>query len=477
MTGLLHDLLDERVALTPDAPALRRGDRVWTYRELLLKSLACAEWLRARGVRRGDRVLVLAPHAPETAALVHACSRIGALHVVLSDRVRPYHLDHILADSEPAVVITGDDLPGLPDEPEDSLPTGDPCLPIDPVALIYTSGSTAMPKAVVSTHAQVRFAVAAIQDRLDYRPDDVVFCCLPLSFDYGQYQLYLSCLAGACLVLADETDAGPALLTRLVEHGVSVFPLVPSLAATLGRLVHRAGRPPERLRLVTNTGAALPATASARLRDAVPGLDVVPMFGLTECKRVTIADPNSDLTRPGSAGIPLPGTEAYAVDDDGNRLPAGEIGELVVRGQHVMAGYWRAPELTAKRFRRDEFGQPVLFTGDRCRFDADGHLYFIGRTDDIYKQRGFRVSSLEVEAAALDVPGVELAALLPPGEECQVARLAVTGDVPERDLADELGARLEEHKLPGRYHVLDDLPLSVNGKIDKKALVERLAVR
>ena len=477
MTGLLHDLLDERAALTPDAPALRRGDRVWTYRELLLKSLACAEWLRARGVRRGDRVLVLAPHAPETAALVHACSRIGALHVVLSDRVRPYHLDHILADSEPAVVITGDDLPGLPDEPEDSLQTGDPCLPIDPVALIYTSGSTAMPKAVVSTHAQVRFAVAAIQDRLDYRADDVVFCCLPLSFDYGQYQLYLSCLAGACLVLADETDAGPALLTRLVEHGVSVFPLVPSLAATLGRLVHRAGRPPERLRLVTNTGAALPATASARLRDAVPGLDVVPMFGLTECKRVTIADPNSDLTRPGSAGIPLPGTEAYAVDDDGNRLPAGEIGELVVRGQHVMAGYWRAPELTAKRFRRDEFGQPVLFTGDRCRFDADGHLYFIGRTDDIYKQRGFRVSSLEVEAAALDVPGVELAALLPPGEECQVARLAVTGDVPERDLADELGARLEEHKLPGRYHVLDDLPLSVNGKIDKKALVERLALR
>jgi len=477
VTGLLHDLLDERAALTPDAPALRRGDRVWTYRELLLKSLACAEWLRARGVRRGDRVLVLAPHAPETAALVHACSRIGALHVVLSDRVRPYHLDHILADSEPAVVITGDDLPGLPDEPEDSLQTGDPCLPIDPVALIYTSGSTAMPKAVVSTHAQVRFAVAAIQDRLDYRADDVVFCCLPLSFDYGQYQLYLSCLAGACLVLADETDAGPALLTRLVEHGVSVFPLVPSLAATLGRLVHRAGRPPERLRLVTNTGAALPATASARLRDAVPGLDVVPMFGLTECKRVTIADPNSDLTRPGSAGIPLPGTEAYAVDDDGNRLPAGEIGELVVRGQHVMAGYWRAPELTAKRFRRDEFGQPVLFTGDRCRFDADGHLYFIGRTDDIYKQRGFRVSSLEVEAAALDVPGVELAALLPPGEECQVARLAVTGDVPERDLADELGARLEEHKLPGRYHVLDDLPLSVNGKIDKKALVERLALR
>ncbi|WNV85129.1 class I adenylate-forming enzyme family protein [Umezawaea sp. Da 62-37] len=477
MTGLLHDLLDQRASLTPHAPAVRRGDRIWTYHDLLRKSLACAEWLRAKGVRRGDRVLVLAPHAPETAALVYACSRLGALHVVLSDRVRPYHLDHILADSEPAVVLTGDDLGELPDEPAGAPPSGAPCLPVDPVALIYTSGSTAMPKAVVSTHAQVRFAVAAIQERLRYRADDVVFCCLPLSFDYGQYQMYLSCQAGSCLVIADDADAGPALLTRLIEHRVSVFPLVPSLAATLGRLVHRAGHSPGRLRLVTNTGAALPATASARLRDAIPGLDVVAMFGLTECKRVSIAEPNSDLTRPGSAGTPLPGTEAYAVDGDGNRLPAGEIGELVVRGQHVMAGYWRAPELTAKRFRRDEFGQPVLFTGDRCRFDADGHLHFIGRTDDIYKQRGFRVSSLEVEAAALDVPGVELAAVLPPGEQCPVARLAVTGDIPERDLVDELGARLEEHKLPGQYHVLADLPLSVNGKIDKKALTERLALR
>ncbi|MEU4745384.1 class I adenylate-forming enzyme family protein, partial [Actinosynnema sp. NPDC023658] len=132
--------------------------------------------------------------------------------------------------------------------------------------------------------------------------------------------------------------------------------------------------------------------------------------------------------RPGSCGLPLPGTEAYAADEDGHRLPAGEVGELVVRGPNVMAGYWRAPELTARRFRRDAFGQPVLHTGDRCRFDEDGHLHFVGRDDDIYKQRGIRVSSLEVEAAALDVPGVELAALLPP-DDSTGARLALAGDL------------------------------------------------
>lgn len=484
---LLHHLLDRRAELTPDAPAVRRGEQTWTYQDLRTRSAAYAQWLRGRGVGRGDRVLLLAPHAIETTALVHACSRLGALHVVLSDRIRPYHLGHILGDSEPRLIMATDEAAGrlsvdvpvhrlaeLPATPSEPLPAGDPCAGTDPVALIYTSGSTSMPKAVISTHAQVLFAVSAIQSRLGYRADDVVFCCLPLSFDYGQYQMFLSCRAGACLVVGDDGDAGPALLRRLTEHGTTVFPLVPSLAATLGRLVGRTGGPPERLRMVTNTGAALPVTASARLREAVPGLDVVAMFGLTECKRVSIAEPNAYLTRPGSCGLPLPGTEAYAADEDGRRLPAGEIGELVVRGPNVMAGYWRAPELTARRFRRDAFGQPVLHTGDRCRFDSDGHLYFIGRDDDIYKQRGIRVSCLEIEAAALDVPGVELAALLPP-DDSGGARLAVAGDLRVPYLVEQLGDRLEEQKLPSQVVVLDALPLSVNGKVDKKGLAELLA--
>src|SRR5262249_26583146 len=148
-------------------------------------------------------------------------------------------------------------------------------------------------------------------------------------------------------------DAGPALAGRLCEHAVTVLPCVPSLAATLVRLIERSGAAPGRLRLVTNTGAALPRACADRLRAAIPGLEVVPMFGLTECKRVSVMEPNGDLLRPGSVGRPLPDTEAYVVDDAGHRLPAGEAGELVVRGPHVMAGYWRAPELTAARFRRD----------------------------------------------------------------------------------------------------------------------------
>jgi amino acid adenylation domain-containing protein len=500
---LLHDLLDTRVAATPDAPALTRGEHHWSYRELRDRSVATAGWLHGHGVRRGDRVLILARNDAEVVPLIFATSRLGAVFVLLSDQVRPYHLEHILADCAPRVVVGSaetldrvrpltdatplrlDTVPASPDTvpaSPDTVPAGPegvpaagagpaspPCLSVDPVCLIYTSGSTALPKAVVSTHRQVRFAVDAIASRLGYRAEDVVFCCLPLSFDYGLYQVFLSCAAGAQLALGDDGDAGPPLLRRLAATGATVLPLVPSLAATLGRLLARGGGAWLRLRMVTNTGAELPPASCAQLRSHLPDLAVVAMFGLTECKRVSIAEPNLYLTRPGSVGRPLPDTEVFVVDGDGRRLPPGAAGELVVRGGHVMAGYWNAPELTAARFRPDAIGQPMLYTGDRCRLDEDGYLYFVGRDDDIYKQRGYRVSSIEVEAAAMDVPGVELAAVLPP-KDGHGARLAVRGDITVDRLTKELLTRLEEQKLPAECRVVEAIPLSVNSKIDRRAL-------
>jgi acyl-CoA synthetase (AMP-forming)/AMP-acid ligase II len=483
---LLYDMLDRRAALAPRAPALTGGTRMWSYRELRDLSLAYAAWLGRQSVGRGDRVLIVAPHAAESAALVFATSRLGAISVIISDQIRPYLLEHVLHDSGPRLVLGTNEAAamarGMVDVPVHNLgdlppasaagvpPTAPACLPTDPVAFIYTSGSTAMPKAVVSPHRQVLFATRAIQSRLRYRQDDTVWSCMPLSFDYGLYQIFLACVSGAHLVLGDAADAGPPLLGQLHEHRATVLPVVPSLAATLTRLITRSGRPPELLRMVTNTGAALSPAASTRLRELVPGLSVVHMFGLTECKRVSIAEPNVDLTRPGSVGSPLPGTEAYVVDPDGCRLPPGETGELVVRGPHVMAGYWRAPELTAARFRPDGAGGTLLYTGDYCRLDADGYLYVLGRADDIYKQHGFRVSALEVEAAAMDIPQVELAAVLPPtGDEG--ARLLVIGAITRTYLVKELANRLEEYKLPTQLSVVDTLPLSVNGKVDKRRLV------
>ncbi|MEO3783709.1 class I adenylate-forming enzyme family protein [Actinocorallia sp. B10E7] len=478
----VHDMLDVRVLRSPERPALRSAGVSWSYGELGRRSLAIAERLRALGVGRGDRVLIDAPHAPETVAAVFAVSRLGALYAVVSDRLPEARFERVVADCTPKLLLTARDGPraGLPWERLEKLPAEaeGPAAEelaavefpsIDPVGLIYTSGSTSEPKAVVSTHAQVLFAADAIQDRLRYRDDDVIFSCLPLSFDYGLYQVFLSCLGGAELILATPEDAGPALLRRLEEESPTVLPLVPSLAGTLLTLIRRGRRAPEGLRMITSSGAALSGGVAQRLRDAMPGLGVVSMFGLTECKRVSISEPDADVSRPGTMGRPLRGTEVLILDDRGEPVPVGETGELVVRGGHVMAGYWNAPELTARRFRRDAFGQPLLFTGDKCRLDEDGHLYFVGRDDDLYKENGFRVSATEVEAAALDVAGVRQAAVLPPRDGAGSV-LVVSADLSADEVLRELSSRLEDFKVPRRCRVVPELPLGANGKLDRRAV-------
>src|SRR5664280_2594055 len=255
---------------------------------------------------------------------------------------------------------------------------------VDPVCLIYTSGSTGLPNAVVSTHGQMVFAAQAIQSQLLYRHDDVVFSPLPLSFDYGLYQVFLATLGGAHVHLGTAEDAGLVLARRLRETGATILPALPSLAAILARLLERYGGTVG-LRLITNTGADMPLTTVNRLRRLLPELRVQLMFGLTECKRVAIMPPDGDLLRPGACGRPLPGTEVVVVDDDGSTLPAGRTGEIVVRGPNVMAGYWRRPELTSRRFHRADDLFVELRSGDYGYLDDDGFLYFVGRRDDIYK--------------------------------------------------------------------------------------------
>jgi acyl-CoA synthetase (AMP-forming)/AMP-acid ligase II len=268
--------------------------------------------------------------------------------------------------------------------------------------------------------------------------------------------------------------AGPGLVGELSRARATVLPAVPTLAATLARLLdrHRGAVPP--LRLLTNTGAAMPAATLSRLRAAVPGLGVQLMFGLTECKRVSIMEVDGDLHHPGSGGRPLPGTEVRVVDDHGAPVPNGTTGELVVIGPHVMSGYWRRPEETARRFVRRDGLFPELHTGDYGWLDDDGYLYFAGRRDDLYKSRGFRVSTVEVEAAACRVDGVRAAAVLTPGPGRADAVLVVVAASGPGDMLAGLRRELEDFKVPATCVCLDALPTNGNGKIDKQALAAAL---
>lgn len=483
----LHDLLDAAVSDSPDRIAVHSvvTGWTWTYAELDGHSRRMGRWLVEHGVRPDDRVAVVAPNRVELVPLIYAASRIGATFVLVDARTKPFQLRHILHDCDPRLVLAdrvglagvqaASPVPvfDLDDAGRTELPPAGAGSPIDVhggiACLIYTSGSTAMPKAVVEPHATMLFAAGVVAALLGYQADDRVLCCLPLSFDYGLYQVFLTTMARATLVLGDEQDAGPGLLRRLRDERISVLPAVPLLASTLVRLADRRHDPLPALRLLTNTGAVLPAATIRRLRQHFPTLSIVLMFGLTECKRVAVLEPDGDHARPGSVGRPLPGTTCWVEDGAGARMPPGEIGELVVAGPHVMAGYWRAPDLSAQRFHTAEDGTRRLRTGDYCRFDQDGYLYFVGRRDDIYKQRGTRVSALEVETAACDVDAVHDAAVLPPQSD-EGAHLVVTADIEASHVLAELATRLPAFKLPTQCTVLDGLPRSTNGKVDRRAL-------
>ncbi|MGW7491989.1 AMP-binding protein [Streptomyces sp. NPDC054786] len=490
-SSLVHSLLDEAAAERPESPAIRDAIGVWSYRELFGWSHAYARWLRAKGVTAGQRVVAQLPSTRELVALFFAASRIGAIFVPLNPAMKNYHLASVFDNADPVLAITTPAavpaVASLADVPVHDFETvraqvaalaNDPVEPApvrpdDVAVLVYTSGSTAAPKAVICPHAQMTFASRAINAELRYGPDDVVFCRFPISWDYGLYKILLCCLGRSEIVLAGE-ESDLVLLRRMRETGTTVVPLVPSLAGMIVKLARRDPEPAPPVRLFTNTGAALAATTITALRELFPGTRVVRQYGQTESKRISIMPPEQDTERPDSVGRPLPGTTVQILDADGNELPVGQIGEIVVSGPHVMPGYWQAPELTERTFRMDQrTGQRRLHTGDYGSLDEDGYLYFDGRRDDMFKRKGIRMSTLEIEAAAMDIAEVRTAAVLPPSDKHDLA-LFVEGDLAPHVVLKELAQRLEPAKVPAVCRVLTDLPLTLHGKNSRQVLAEML---
>src|SRR5581483_6466806 len=348
---------------------------------------------------------------------------------------------------------------------------------VDLATLIYTSGSTGQPKGVMATHANMVAAATSINTYLGNTAEDVILNVLPLAFDYGLYQILLAFQVGARVVL-EKGFAYPARLIALVEReGITGLPGVPTLFALLLKYPDLLQRELPSLRYLTNTAAALPPSHVLQLRSAFPRARLFSMYGLTECKRVSYLPPEEVDRRPASVGVAIPNTEVYVVGEDGRRLPAGGIGELVVRGSHVTRGYWRAPDLTAARFRPGPFpGETVLYTGDLFRMDEEGYLYFVARKDDVIKSRGEKVSPREVEAAVCQLAGVAEAAVVgvPDPLLGQAILLVVVPrdgvELTERDVRAHCARTLEDFMQPKHVSIAPELPRTANGKVDKQRI-------
>lgn len=509
---LLHHFFDDAASRLPGKLALVCGEKRYTYADIAARVERLARLLRARGVKRGDRVALFLDNSVELVCSVYAALRIGAVFMPINALTKQEKLAYLLNDARANVLIThaalggvwqsacaanltvhtcivvdaADNTPSLTDRylpyPSNGIPLegiGDELATIDQdlAAIIYTSGSTGDPKGVMLTHLNMVSAARSVSTYLGLREDDVIICVLPLAFDYGLYQLLMAMMTGATLVLESSFAFPMKVLELMVRERVTVFPGVPTIFSLLMNLKGLGQFGLSSLRMITNTAAALSEEHIRRLRALFPQATLFSMYGLTECKRVSYLPPEQLDIRPTSVGRGMPNEEVWLVDDAGQRLPNGSTGELVIRGSNVMRGYWEKPHETAERLKPGPLvGEMLLYSGDLFRTDDEGWLYFVARKDDIIKSRGEKISPREVENAIYSLDGVLDVAVVGTHDDIlgeAVKAFIVQKDgytLTERDVIRHCLANLENFMAPKYVTFVAELPKTDTGKIKKSGL-------
>jgi acyl-CoA ligase (AMP-forming) (exosortase A-associated) len=456
---------------------------------------ALAASLRGRGCQAGDRVASWLPKNRMTSLLPLACARAGLVHVPINPLLKRAQVAHILADSRASLLISGEvrlqslsgsDLPSacsaVAEGEGAELLEGSEALPpsaADPqalAALLYTSGSTGRPKGVMLSHANLWLGAVSVAHYLELGPQDRTLGVLPLSFDYGQNQLFSTWAAGGCVVPIEYLTARDVI--RAVEqHRITTLAGVPPLWVQLVEAAWPSAAALS-LRRLTNSGGRLPASIVRRMRELFPAAEIVPMYGLTEAFRSTWLHPALVDDHPDSIGTAVPFAEVLVVGPDGK--PARE-GELVHAGPLVAQGYWNDPARTAERFRPapdwSSSGGTAVWSGDRVRSDENGLLYFVGREDSMIKTSGNRVSPTDVEEAAVASGTVAEAAAFGLADDRlgEAIALVARGDrMREAELRRYLKSELPNFMQPGIILWRAELPRGPNGKLDRERLKQEL---
>lgn len=522
--SLLHDFLRASAARLPDKIALVCGEQRVSFGALQARVQHLAAHLHACGVARGERVALYLDNSPEMVVAIHAVLQLGAVFMPINPLTKGDKLAYVLRDSGAVALLSqanlmadcrtalGPDTPvrscvlahWAPDAegvapfgagvqahpwPECRAALGavsedaggnawpDPLIDQDLAAIIYTSGSTGRPKGVMLSHLNLISAVNAVAEYLGLTENDVIASALPLAFGYGLNQVLLGCKLGARVVLEPSFAFPVKVLQTLERERATVFPGVPTMYALLTNLKTLPHHDLSSLRVLTNAAAALSTEHIARLRALLPGARLYSMYGQTECTRISYLPPDQLDIRPTSVGRGMPNQECWLIDAEGRRLPHGCSGELVVRGSHVMRGYWRQPEETARRLLPGPLpGEFVLRTGDLFRTDAQGWLYFEARQDDIIKTRGEKVSPREVEDVIYALDAVLEAAVVGVPDALlgqSVKAFVVLKDgaaLSEREIIRHCLNKLENYMAPKHVEFVDALPKTLSGKIKKTEL-------
>jgi acyl-CoA ligase (AMP-forming) (exosortase A-associated) len=488
--------LDHLALIGPrDAPALVDRSGTLDHAGLDRAVSAVAAGLRARGLRRGDRVASWVAKNRLACLLPLAAARAGLVHVPINPLLKHGQVAHILADSGARLLIAGQgriETIEPADRPEDCMVLDEPAAaalldarpPLPPssadpdelVAILYTSGSTGRPKGVMLSHANLWLGAVSVAHYLGLSTDDRTLAVLPLSFDYGQNQLLSTWAAGGCVYPLDYLT--PRDVVRAVgRHGITTLAGVPPLWIQVTEADWSAESVAP-IRRLTNTGGRMSVPLVRRLRTLFPRARLFSMYGLTEAFRSTYLDPGLIDRHPDSIGSAIPFAEVLVVRADGSVADDGEAGELVHAGPLVAQGYWRDAERTAERFRpapaASRYGGLAVWSGDTVVRDAEGLLRFVGRDDEMIKSLGTRISPTEIEEAAMASGAVAEAVALGIADERLGQAILLyarpVGDDAEQRLTDWFRRNLPGFMQPAKVIWRDALPRNANGKLDRSAL-------
>ncbi len=485
MTNLAANLV-ATAAEHGDRPAVRLDDHVLTYDDLLAGAAAVAGTLRDRGISPGDRIGLVLPNVPAFPILFYGALLAGATVVPMNPLLKAREVQYYLKDSGMSLVFgwdgAGDAVSeGAKAEGVDAVvvgamgPTESSGTPVtDPVeradddtaVILYTSGTTGQPKGAELTHHNLSSnASTTVTALIHITPDDVIMGCLPLFHVFGlTCGLNASVATGSCLTLIPRFDAGKALAV-VARDEVTVFEGVPTMYA--GMLHHADADTADvsTLRTCISGGSAMPVEIMKSFEEKF-GCVILEGYGLSETSPVASFNQPGMERKPGTIGVEVPGCEMKVVDDDGEEVAQGEPGEIAIRGENVMKGYWGRPEATAESIPDGWFR-----TGDVATKDADGYYTIVDRKKDLIIRGGYNVYPREIEEALYEHPAVAEAAVIgikhaDLGEEIGAAVAFKPGESADpEELKAFVKERVAAYKYPRHVWVVEQLPKGPTGKI------------